>query len=175
MGALSKRYLSLTCPICIFKIAKSCSRQFSGDCCIWGMKKDHIFTNVEEASAFCLNCYHFSYERSYLDFCIEGNIFENALRHGIRYFNLINHGDDFTSQRFGVLNLNTRYVAEAIRNSIHDTHNADFSMMNVICKSFSNGTRCANCEMQSIEDHGVNYVKIRPKTNEDYHRSQILR
>ena len=90
-----------------------------------------------------------------LRFCIEGNIFENAVRHGIRYFNLINCGDDFTSQRFVVLNLNTIYMAKAIHNSIHDTHNGDFSMMNVICKSFSNGMRCANCDMQSIEDHGV--------------------
>ena len=96
LGASSKCCLSLTCLICVFKIAKLCNRQFSGKCCIWGMKKDHIFINVEEALAFCLNCYHFSYERSYLDFCIEGNIFENALRHGIRYVNLINHGDDFT-------------------------------------------------------------------------------
>ena len=62
LNALSKRYLSLTCPICVFKIAKSCSRLFSGDCCIWGMKKYEIFKNVEGALAFCLNCYRFSYE-----------------------------------------------------------------------------------------------------------------
>ena len=97
LDASSKRYLLLICLICIFKIVKSCNRLLSGDCSIWGMKKCHIFKNVEGASAFCLNCYHFLYERSYLDFCIEGNIFKNALCPGIRYFNLINRGDNFTS------------------------------------------------------------------------------
>ena len=63
LDASSKHYLSLTCPICVFKIGKSCNRLFSGDCFIWGMKKYHIFKNVEEASAFCLSCYHFSYEQ----------------------------------------------------------------------------------------------------------------
>ena len=48
-------------------------------------------------------------------------------------------------------------------------------MLNTICKPSSNGTRCANCEMQSFKDHGVNYIKIRPKTNEDLWRSQIVR
>ena len=47
--------------------------------------------------------------------------------------------------------------------------------MNMICKSSLNGTKCANCEMQLIKDHGVDYVKIRPKTNEDYRHGQILR
>ena len=61
------------------------------------------------------------------------------------------------------------------QNSIDDTHNEDLSMMNMICKSSSNGTRCANCEMQLNKDHGVDYVKIRPKSNEDYHCGQILR
>ena len=80
----SRCYLALTCPICAVKIGKSCNRFFAGDCCIYKMKNKHMFNSLKEASEFCLNCYHFLYERSYLDFCIEGNIFENALRHGIR-------------------------------------------------------------------------------------------
>ena len=48
-------------------------------------------------------------------------------------------------------------------------------MMNTICKSHANGARCPNCEMQSTDDHGINYVKIRPKTNKDAYQSQIVR
>ena len=81
----------------------------------------------------------------------------------------------FSSQRLSVLHLNMRYVTKTSRNFIHDTYNEDLLMMNMICKSFSNGTRCANCEIQLIKDHGVDYVKIRPKTNENYCRGQILK
>ena len=49
------------------------------------------------------------------------------------------------------------------------------TMMNTICKLHANGAHCPNCEMQSADDHGINYVKIRPKTNEDAYQSQIVR
>ena len=39
-------------------------------------------------------------------------------------------------------------------------------MLNTICKSHAK---------QFADDHGINYVKIRPKTNEDAYRSQIVR
>ena len=64
-------------------------------------------------------------------------------------------------------------MQKSIHVTNHITHNDDFSMLNTLCRPSSNGSCCANCEMQSIKDHGINYVKIRPKTNEDHQRSQI--
>ena len=67
---------------------------------------------MDEADAFVQNCYHFNYERSYLNLCIKGNLFENALRQ--RYFNLIDRTEDFTTQRFKTLKLNKKYVKSVL-------------------------------------------------------------
>ena len=52
---------------------------------------------------------------------------------------------------------------------------SDITMLNTICKSHANGAHCPNCKMQFADDHGINYVKIRPKMKEDAYRSQIVR
>ena len=80
-----------------FKIGKSCNRS-DGDCCIKRMEGRDKFFDISDAARFFQNCYHFSYEREYLDLCIKGNIFENAQRHSIRYVNFIDRREDFTSQ-----------------------------------------------------------------------------
>ena len=102
-----KQYLSVTCAIYILRIGQKCKRE---DCHIRAMMKRKRFLKPSDALGFMTQCYHFAYERSYLDFCLEGNIFENALRHLIRYFNFINCQNDTMAQRFKVLNTNNRYV-----------------------------------------------------------------
>ena len=82
------------------------------------------------------------------------------------------------SQRFKALNLITSYSKKCFGSNHHmtaTTVTGNFSLLSTICKPFANGTRCTNCEMQLRQDHGVNYVKIRPRTNEDSWRSQIAR
>ena len=79
-------YLTSTCPICVFMITKSCGKN-EDDCCIKRMEDRDGFVNLQEAVDFSTNCYHFLYERHYINFCIEGNLFENGMRHIIRYFN----------------------------------------------------------------------------------------
>ena len=58
----SRLYLSLICPICIFKIGKLCNRS-DGDCCIKRMEGRDKFFDISDAVRFFQNCYHFSYER----------------------------------------------------------------------------------------------------------------
>ena len=165
-----RNYYSTTCPICMFKISGCCYRT-SGVCCVKGMRKRLQLSSMDEADAFVQNCYHFNYERSYLNLCIEGNLFENAFRHTIRYFNLIDRTKDFMTQRFKTLKLNKKYVKKCFRKEI----SSNMAMMNTIYTLHTNGAHCPNWEMQSADDHGINYVKIRPKTNEDACRSQIVR
>ena len=70
----SRLYLSSMCPICIFKIGKSCNRS-DGDCCIKRIEGRDEFFDISDAVRFFQTCYHFSYDREYLDLCIKGNIF----------------------------------------------------------------------------------------------------
>ena len=93
----SRNYYAATCPICMFKISSCCYRT-SDVCCVKGMRKRLQFSSMDEADAFVQNCYHFNYERSYLNLCIKGNLFENACRHVIRYFYLIDRTEDFVTQ-----------------------------------------------------------------------------
>ena len=67
------------------------------------------------------------------------------------------------SKRFKALNLITSYSKKCIGSNHHmtaTTVTGDFSLLRTTCKPFANGTRCANCKMQLMQDHGVNYVKI---------------
>ena len=36
------------------------------------------FSSLLEAEAFACGCHHIKYEKSFIDFCIEGNIYENS-------------------------------------------------------------------------------------------------
>ena len=72
----SKKYYKMTCPICVFQIGHSCNKFAS--CCIRKMKQRRSFHSLLEACEFSNYCYHFQYERSYIHFSIERNLFENA-------------------------------------------------------------------------------------------------
>ena len=63
----------------------SCCNQF-WNCCIVRMRLGKAFTSITQAVVMSSNCYHFIYERSFIDFCIEGNIYENSRCHSLRYF-----------------------------------------------------------------------------------------
>ena len=78
LDAVAKDYFMATCSICVFKIERSCNRS-ADDCCIKRMTKRSKFPHLVHATNFVSNCYYFCYERNYLNFCIEGNIFENTL------------------------------------------------------------------------------------------------
>ena len=87
MNETSKDYYSLTCPICVFKIGSSCRGR--EDCCIIRMKGRRKFDSVLQVIEFGQNCFYFIYERSYLYFYMEGNLFENSQQHFMRYFDFI--------------------------------------------------------------------------------------
>ena len=103
---------------------------------------------MDEADGLIRNSYHFNYERSYLNLCMEGNLFENAQRHTIRYFNLINHREDFTTQQFKTLKLNDNYMKRCFRNEV----SSDIAMLNMICKSqqMVHIVQIANCNSPMI-------------------------
>ena len=150
----SRHYLALTCPVCVFRVGKTCNRCYSCGCCLENMircgllfEARVLFENVHQAAKYVLNCYHFHYEWSYIDFCVKGNMYENSLRHVTWYFNMINRREDFSNQLLSVSNLNSRYAKESIHNTNHITHNDDFSMFNTLCRPSSNGSHCANCKM----------------------------
>ena len=144
---LTLTYLTSTCPICIYKTTKSCGKN-EDDCCIKRMETRDGFVNLYEAVHFSTNCYHCLYEPHYINFCIEGNLFENAMRHIIRYFNFINRSDYFTSQRLMMVNLNLKYVKSVSISGGGVNNVSDLPYLNAICESSTNGVRCANCEMQ---------------------------
>ena len=43
------------------------------------MKTRKSFKDINEAANSLKTCKHFAYERSYLNFFLEGNLFENAI------------------------------------------------------------------------------------------------
>ena len=73
----SRQYYKDTCPMCVFEIGKCCRRFWN--CCIIRMRNDNCFKNVKQAASFAKGCFHFHYERSYIELCMEGNIFENYI------------------------------------------------------------------------------------------------
>ena len=61
------------------------------------------FSSLLEAEAFTCGCHHVKYEKSFIDFCIEGNIYENSRRHSLRYFLNIDRPEPLTTQRLSQL------------------------------------------------------------------------
>ena len=86
-----REYLSLTCPLYVLKIKKKCSDVAFIPCCIEKMINRKLLKDIDEAADFLTTCRHFKYERAYLNFSLEGNLFENAICHSICYFASINH------------------------------------------------------------------------------------
>ena len=77
----SLQYYKVVCPLCVMTIGMSCNQFWN--CCMVHMRLGKAFISIAQAVTISSNCYHFIYERSYIDFCIEGNIYENARRHSL--------------------------------------------------------------------------------------------
>ena len=92
----SHHYYKDTCPLCVLKVTIKCRRFWN--CCITRMKHQKSFSTIQEVVSFQNSCYHFRYERAYIELCIEGNICENARQHVMRYFSSIDTPESFTSQ-----------------------------------------------------------------------------
>ena len=69
-------YYRAVCPICVMTVSPSCSRFW--DCCIVRLRFGKKFSSLLEAEAFACGCHHVKYEKSFIDFCVEGNIYENS-------------------------------------------------------------------------------------------------
>ena len=91
----SRHYYQSTCIQCVMKIGKSCHQFWN--CCIIRMKLGKAFTTVKQALSFVTQCFHFKYELAYIEFCMEGNVYDNSHRHAIRYFLNIDHPEPLTS------------------------------------------------------------------------------
>ena len=61
------------------------------------------FSSLCEAEAFACGCHHVKYEKSFIDFCIEGSVYENSQRHSLRYFLNIDCPEPLTTQRLSQL------------------------------------------------------------------------
>ena len=110
-----REYLSLTCPLCVLKIKKKCSDIAFIPCCIEKMKNRKLFKDIDEAADFLTTCRHFKYKRAYLNFSLEGNLFENTICHSIRYFASINCRYDACVQNLNYMQLMTQWVKKGIR------------------------------------------------------------
>ena len=76
---LSKKslaYYRAVCPMCVMTVNLSCSQFWN--CCIVRLCLGKKFSLLCEAEAFACGCYHVKYEKSFIHFCIEGNIYENS-------------------------------------------------------------------------------------------------
>ena len=82
------------------------------------------------------------------------------------YFNNIDRPEDFTSQRFKTITLSDRQVRIS-------KHSYKASLMSTICRSHSIGLCCTNCDLQDLVFRSVDYMLLRPKTNEDHFRKQV--
>ena len=126
ISKVSREYYKATCPSCALKISSQCNR-FWG-CCIANMRNQSKCYDFNQALGFVYHCYHFQYERSYINFCIEGNLFDNSRRHVMCYFDNIDRPEDFTSQRFKTITVPDHQVRIS-------KHSYEASMMNTICRS----------------------------------------
>ena len=157
-----REYLSLTCLE-----DKKCSDVAFIPCCIEKIKNRKLFKDIDEAADFLTMCRHFKYERAYFkNFSLEGNLFENAIRHSICYFASINHQYDACVQNLNYVQLMTQWVKKSICDDDKPLTNA-LCKVCIICRSSFSGARCSMCEMQKKQDSGIEYVKIRPMTNKD--------
>ena len=138
----SRHYHKDTCPLCVLKVTTKCKRFWN--CCITQMKHQKSFSTIWEALSFQNSCYHFRYEHVYIKLCMEGNIYENAHRHLMRYFSSIDTPESFTSQRFKQLTMSDEVVSGG-------TPSYSASLLNTVCRIYSNGSKCANCELQILQ------------------------
>ena len=119
------------------------------------MKIRRSFKSLSEACQFATDCFHFKYEHAYIELCQEGNVYENARRHAMRYFSSIDTPESFTSQQLKQSTLSNKMVDKLIP---YDS----VSLLNPICRPSGNGAKCAHCEMQDPESLGAYYVPLRP-------------
>ena len=161
---LSKKslaYYRAVCPMCVMTVSPSCSRFW--DCCIVRLHFGKKFSSLLEAEAFACGCHHVKYEKSFIDFCAEGNIYENSRQHSLRYFLNIDHPEPLTSQRLSQLTVSREITSMMQPPSEH------VAFLNPVCKPLMNGAKCANCENYDGAFKELFYVPLRPRTNEDDH------
>ena len=104
------------------------------------MRHQKAFATIQQAASFTSECFHFKYERACIELCVEGNVYENAHRHLMRYFANIDMPEPFTSQCFKQLSMLNKVVSSG-------KASPSVALLNTACKTHSNGLRCANCEM----------------------------
>ena len=76
---LSKKsltYYRAICPMCVMTVSPLCSQFWN--CCIVRLRFGKKFSSLCEAEAFACGYHHVKYEKSFIDFCVEGNIYENS-------------------------------------------------------------------------------------------------
>ena len=164
ISAQTRAYYRAVCPRCVLQVGEPCRRFWK--CCIVSMKIRRSFKSLSEVRRFATDCFHFKYERAYIELCQEGNVYENARRHAMRYFSSIDTPESFTSQRLKQLTLSDKMVDKLIP---YDS----VSLLNPVCRPSGNGAKCAHCEMQDPENLGAYYVPLRPRTNTDNHWKQL--
>ena len=147
----SLEYYKAVCPMCVMTIGLCCNQFWN--CCIVHMRLGKAFTSITQAVVMSSNCYHFIYERSFIDFCIEGNIYENSRRHSLCYFLNIDRPDPLTSQRLRQLTISKK-VASLLSPSNH------VALLNPVCKPLMNGAKCVNCDMQIGSSKELFYVLL---------------
>ena len=129
----SRKYYKATCLSGALKISSQCNR-FWG-CCIAKMQNQKAFYDFNQALWFVYHCYHFQYEQSYINFCLEGNLFKNSRRHVLYYFDNIDRPEDLSSQHFKTITLSDCQVNSHFQTfirSIHDEHNLQESLKQIM-------------------------------------------
>ena len=53
------------------------------------------------------------------------------------------------------------------------TPSSSASLLNTVCRIYSNGSKCTNCELQDSTNRGTNYMPLRPKSNDDNLHKQV--
>ena len=107
------------------------------------------------------------YEKSFIDFCIEGNIYENSQPHSLCYFLNIDRPELLTSQHLSQLTVSQEITSMMQPPSEH------VAFLNPVCKPLMNGAKCANCENYDGAFKESFYMPLCPRTNEDERRKQI--
>ena len=118
------------------------------------MKICRSFKYLSKPCWFATDCFHFKYKCAYIELCLEGNVYENARRHAMRYFSSIGTPESFTFQWLKQLTLSDKMVDKLIPYE-------SVSLLNTICRLSGKGAKCAHCEMQDPENLGAYYVPLR--------------
>ena len=117
------------------------------------MKNRKDFKDTDEAVNFLTTCKHFAYKHSYLNFSLEGNLFENGMHHAIRYFANVNRQYDHCMQNLSYVRLMTKW-AKDVCNDEHSSPHLDIDLkdclckVDIVCRSSFNGAHCSVCELQ---------------------------